>query len=302
MATFADVGKDINDQFTRDIATDKVFEVNTKYNQYVSILLKSKVLGDKNVSGSITPTIKYPDWGLELKPELGNKDKDQKSVKVDLSFTDVFTKGLKIEASYQDGKKEETSAGFVYKNEKFGGFTFKYGSAADSYVSPSLYINTPDTKGFGIGGTAKLVLGDEVDAQTWKAAASYKKDKVYCFGGVEQKYEDKTIVGEDKKEETVKVKNVYLIGGFSKQCCDTVTFGGQGSVHTGTYDVDADIFYKKVYTEGFIKFRVNPVKRTAGVSRQFQFNGLKATLGSSVTFCGEKAGEGNFGFQLTTDL
>jgi len=79
VATFSDVGKDVNDQFTKDFAAEQNVELSAKVNDYFSFLLKGNI-GSGTVAGTFAPTIKVPDYNIDIKPELTTKDKKRQNL------------------------------------------------------------------------------------------------------------------------------------------------------------------------------------------------------------------------------
>jgi len=340
MATFSDVGKDVNDQFTKDIAKEQNVELSAKINNYFSFLLKGNIKSGGKVDGTFAPTIKVSDYNVEVKPELTTEDSKGKTYKVEVAANDAFTvKGLKVELGTSNGKEGEAFLGAVYKNAKFGGVTGRISipEGKDKYFTPSIFIETPETKGFGIGATAKVVLGNSASVETYKALASYKQGEWSGFAGVDFKVDktpapavkvvpagDKKVVPvaiekksvepasaddsakkvaekpEAKKEEKPKDPSLFIVGGFLKKHDTNKTFGFNGSYNTENGAVVAELLFRKNYEDGtFLKLRGN-LDGNVGVSKQFKPQpGVTVTLGTNV---GIFDGLGNAGFQLSTDL
>jgi len=212
--------------------------------------------------------------------------------------------------------------GGAYKNAKFGGFTGRitFPEGKDKFISPSLYLETPDTRGFGVGANAKIVIGDNASVETWKALGAYKKIGLSSFLGFETKADRPEPKPEDAKP-VVKADNkpaekvaskpaqvpaptysLYLVGGLLKNCTKDVNkqFGVNGAFNITKSSLDLEFLFRKNYENGtFVKVKAN-IEGNVGVSKQFKpQNGTSIVLGTNVNAF---TGKGNAGFQFSTDL
>jgi len=332
MATFPDVEKAVNDQFTKDIAKDQNVEFNASVNDFVSFALKGKVKGG-NIDGTFAPIFKLPDYKVDIKPEITTPDDKGKTVKIEAVATDPFhIKGLKFDFAHTNGSKGGSYFNTAYKNAKFGGVTgkFTFPKNKDNFFTPSIFIETPDTKGFGIGGTTKVVLGEKPGVESWKILSSYKPSsgRFSSYFGFESKLEEqksdskvaatvpkvidskspkvvdskspKSNKEEAEEEKKEPGNNVYFVGGFLRKFDeDTKLFGLTGSVNISNSDTKLELLFRKNYEDGtFIKIR-GDLDGNVGVARQFKPHNVNLILGTNVNVWD---GKGNVGFHFATDL
>jgi len=296
MSTFADAGKDILDAFSKDFPSDRTVELNFKPADNLSVAVKGVYKGE-TFSGTATPTFRYQPRKVEVKAELSTVDKDGKFLKIDANINDALTAGLKGEISYSGGNKGECSVGAVYKNAKFGGVTGKvvFPHHSAKYVTASLQVENAETKGFGVGGTVKVVAGEKVTVESWKSLATYKKNDLSAFVGAERKLKPE----EKKDDKVVPAENQHYVLLGAGKTVESKLYAANVNYNLTTEKPSAEFLFKNTFEDkSFLKVKGN-IEGNVAVSKQYLVANGNVVVGTNVDIFKKT---GSFSFNVTTSF
>ena len=217
--------------------------------------MRGKFRGDA-YEGTISPIFQYRPFGITAIAEISSPDEDDKTVAADLIANDFISPGLVGTLSYLNGRKGELSVGAIYRHIKFGGVTGRVGIpfVGPQYFLTTLQIQNPDTNGVGVGGSARILAGEEFLVDSWKALVTYNTLLWNGFFGAEQKVDQKVVgvVNEESNSEKVAViptNSLYIVGGIMKRFETDKIFAINGAYNTTRDTTSVDFLFKKTFED-----------------------------------------------------
>jgi len=168
---FKDLGKRVSDLLTKEFPTDeKKVEWKGVTNNNVTIETNLLQKGDGSIVGTITPSYKYKEYGLNLLSEINTK----KDVKLEASVENKLADGLKLTLTGESrGDTTFTTAAAEYRHEyaTLNG-SVDYGKPKGSLLKANTVFGQ---KGFALGLSAEYFLGttDQSELKTFNTTISY---------------------------------------------------------------------------------------------------------------------------------
>jgi len=168
---FKDLGKRVTDLLTKEFPTEeKKVEWKGVTNNNVTIETNLVQRGDGAIIGTITPSYKYKEYGLNLLAEINTK----KDVKLEASVENKLADGLKLTLTGESkGDNTFATVGAEYRHE------YATVNAAIDYGKPKGSLLKANTvfgqKGFALGLSAEYFLGttDQSELKTFNTTISY---------------------------------------------------------------------------------------------------------------------------------
>jgi len=287
---FKDLGKRVSDLLTKEFPTEeKKVEWKGVTNNNVTIETNLLQKTDGSITGTITPSYKFKEQGVNVLGEINTK----KDIKVEASVENKFVDGMKLTLT-GESKAANTYATLAteYKHE-YATFTgsVDYGKPKGSLVKATTVFGQ---KGFALGLSAEYFLGSGAEQSELKAfnttvAYSSKDFDATVFG--------RLITQGDKNE---------LGGTYFHNVNDKLAVGVEVVFDTANADAKPKLSFGTQYklNEDTVlkgKFDTNGV---LGVSAAQKFNkNSKFTLGSTIdtnNLSGKNASTFGFTFALSS--
>jgi len=287
---FKDLSKRANDIISKEFPIENKVEWSGVTDSGVLLETNFSQKKDGSVSGTLTPSYKYKDWGATFLAELTTR----KEFKAEVSLQDQIVEGLKTTISEQSkGGEVFTTAGAEYRNELVSvTATADYGKEAGSTVKGTAVVGR---QGFALGVSGEYFLGlannatsDLKEVNVTLGYSAVDMD-ITTFGRL------KTLEDEDKTE---------VGASFFHRVNPVLSVGSEISFDVG----NADTAKPKLTVAGQYLFSPDTLLKAKldtdgklGLSYQQLFNrSCKLTLGGSIdtTNPGGK-GSSVFGFNLS---
>jgi hypothetical protein len=168
---FKDLGKRVSDLLTKEFPTDeKKVEWKGVTNNNVTIETNLLQKGDGAIVGTITPSYKYKEYGLNVLAEINTK----KDVKLEASVENKLADGLKLTLTGESrGDTNFATVAAEYRHEyaTVNG-SIDYGKPKGSLVKANTVFGQ---KGFALGLSAEYFLGttDQSELKTFNTTIAY---------------------------------------------------------------------------------------------------------------------------------
>jgi len=283
---FKDLGKRVSDLLTKEFPSDeKKVEWKGVTNNNVTIETNLVQKGDGAIVGTITPSYKIKEYGVNVLGEINTK----KDVKVEVSGENKLTDGLKLTLTGESrGNTTFATLAAEYKHE----YTTLTGSVDYGKPKGSLLKATSvfGQKGFALGLSAEYFLGttDQSELKAFNTTVSYTtKDFDATIFGRLIAQGDKNEIGGTYFHN---INSALAVG--TEVVFDTANSEAKPKLSFGTqYKLNEDTILKG-------KFDTNGI---LGVSASQRFNkNSKFLLGATIdtnNLSGKNAS--NFGFTLS---
>lgn len=166
---FKDLGKRANDLLTKEFPSEEK-KVEWKGTSAGNVTVETNFVqkGDGAVVGTLTPSYKYKEYGLNFLAEINTK----KDIKLETSVEDQFADGLKVILTGEaKGPQTYATLAAEFKNPKatING-SIDYGKPNGSTVKASSVFGS---SGFALGLSAEYFLGDQSELKLFNTTLSY---------------------------------------------------------------------------------------------------------------------------------
>jgi len=151
---FKDLGKRGSDLLTKEFQLDKKVEWKGTTSSNVTVETNFVQKGDGSIIGTLTPSYKYKEYGLNFLAEVTTK----KDIKLETSVENQGVKGLKLTLTGESkGDANFATVGAEFKHEKatFNG-SIDYGKKNGSILKASAVVGA---SGFALGLSTDYFLG-----------------------------------------------------------------------------------------------------------------------------------------------
>jgi len=168
---FKDLGKRVSDLLTKEFPTEeKKVEWKGVTNNNVTIETNLLQKGDGSITGTITPSYKFKQYGVNVLGEINTK----KDIKVEGSVENKFVDGLKLTLTGESkGPLTYATLAAEYKHE-YATFTgaVDYGKPKGSLLKATTVFGQ---KGFALGLSAEYFLGttDQSELKAFNTTVGY---------------------------------------------------------------------------------------------------------------------------------